>query len=243
MGEAKLYTFSISPPGNAAKLMLEHKGIAFREVLVPPGVHPLALHAFGFRGSTVPALKIDGRKVQGSLAISRALDEIKPDPPLFPADPALREKVELAERWGDEFQDLPRIVMRWSLLKHRPSVEWLMRTGWPWAPAPAIGARLSKPLSAYWARRSGATDQRARDTVAALPAALDHVDALIAEGVIGGEQPNAADFQIATNVRACLAAPTLRGAIEGRPCAAWASRLMPEYPGEPMPILLPSDQA
>ena len=35
----------------------------------------------------------------------------------------------------------------------------------------------------------------------ALPAQLDRVDALLAEGVIGGERPNAADFQVAPSVR------------------------------------------
>ena len=38
--------------------------------------------AAGFQGGTVPALKLDGRRVQGSLA--RALDELIPERPLFP---------------------------------------------------------------------------------------------------------------------------------------------------------------
>lgn len=240
MEKAKLYSFSFSPPVNTVKLMLDHKGIGYRVVTVPPGVHPLGLRAAGFSGGTVPALKIGGRKVQGSLEIARALDEVRPAPPLYPADPALREKVEEAERWGEDFQNLPRIVFRWSLVNHRPTVEWLMRTEWSWAPAPRIGARLSKPLSAYWARRSGATEQRVRETQAALPAALDRVDALIAEGVIGGELRNAADFQIAPSVRVCLAAPAVRGEVEGRPCDGWARRLLPLFPGEPIPMLLPT---
>lgn len=240
MEKARLYSFSFSPPVNTVKLMLDHKGIGYRVVTVPPGVHPLGLRAGGFSGGTVPALKIGGRKVQGSLEISRVLDQIRPAPPLFPDDPELREKVEAAERWGEEFQDLPRIVFRWSLHKNLPTVEWLMRTELPWAPAPRLGARLSKPLSAYWARRSGATEQRVRETQAALPAALDHVDALIADQVIGGELLNAADFQIAPTVRVCLAAPAISGAVEGRPCESWARRLLPRFPGEPIPLLLPA---
>ena len=43
-----------------------------------------------------------------------------------------------------------------------------------------------------------------RACLEALPAQLDRVDALLAEGVIGGERPNAADFQIAPSVRLML---------------------------------------
>ena len=47
--------------------------------------HPIA--AAAVRRRTVPALRIDGEKVQGSRAIMRRLDELVPEPPLFPSDP------------------------------------------------------------------------------------------------------------------------------------------------------------
>jgi glutathione S-transferase len=50
-----------------------------------------------FPGITVPALKLDGERVQGSLEIGRELDRIRPEPPLYPADPEKRAKVEEAE--------------------------------------------------------------------------------------------------------------------------------------------------
>ena len=43
-----------------------------------------------------------------------------------------------------------------------------------------------------------------------MPGQIDHVDELIAAGVIGTEQPNAADFQIATSLRVLLNFPQLR---------------------------------
>jgi glutathione S-transferase len=42
----------------------------------------------------VPALKLNGTKIQGSREIARELDHIQPDPPLYPADPEKRGKVE-----------------------------------------------------------------------------------------------------------------------------------------------------
>ena len=84
---AKLYSMSLSHPSQAARLMLERKGIEHRVVELLPGFHPPQLRAAGFRGGTVPALKLDGRRIQGSLRISRALEQARPDvAPLFPAD-------------------------------------------------------------------------------------------------------------------------------------------------------------
>src|SRR3954471_14684879 len=83
---AKLYAIAVSHPSHAAKAMLDYKRIEHEVVNFPPLSQPIALRAVGFRGRTVPALAIEGRKVQGTLAISRALEELKPDPPLFPAD-------------------------------------------------------------------------------------------------------------------------------------------------------------
>lgn len=240
MTRAKLYSFGISHPVCAAKLMLDYKGVDYDVVQVIPGFHPQMLRVHGFKGRTVPALKIGGRSAQGTTAISLLLDEAQPDPPLFPAEPRARARVEEAERWGsEEFQDLPRMCFRWSLNNNVDTVEWLIRNEVGWLPLKRLNAHLNKPVSAHWARRSGATDDQVRSSVAALPAALDRVDELIAEAVIGGPQPNAADFQLAATVRVCLASPTVRPTLEGRPCADLAYRLMPDYPGEPIPLELP----
>lgn len=243
MARAKLYAFGISHPVCTARLMLDFKGIDYTVVPVIPGFHPQMLRLHGFRGRTVPAVKIDGRRAQGTLEISRLLDDVEPDPPLFPDDPEQRARVEAAEHWGSEiFQELPRMCFRWSLNNDIDTVEWLIRNEVGWIPAKRLNARLNKPVSAHWARRSGADDDAVRRSMAELPRALDHVDELIANGTIGGETPNAADFQIAPTVRVCLAAPLVKPEVEGRPCADLAYRLMPEYPGEPIPLTLPDTQ-
>ena len=57
---ATLYTLSLSPPGHAARLALERKGVPHRAVNLMPGMHPVLVRALGFRGRTVPALRLDG---------------------------------------------------------------------------------------------------------------------------------------------------------------------------------------
>ena len=69
---ATLYSLSLSHPSLAVRGMLRRKGIPHRVVQLVPGFHPVALRGLGFPGTTVPALVVDGRRIQGSREISRA---------------------------------------------------------------------------------------------------------------------------------------------------------------------------
>ena len=67
-----------------------------------------------------------------------------------------------------------------------------------------------------WAKHlNHATDEAIERDLKALPGLLDHVDELIVVGVIGGDEPNAADFQIATSVRLLMTFDDLRPAPRG----------------------------
>jgi glutathione S-transferase len=222
-----LYGTPPSPPSHSARLMLEHKGLEHRIVWLLPGLWPALLRTRGFRGGTVPAMKIDGRRLQGSRVISRALEEAKPDPPLFPADPERRREVEDAERWGDEIlQDVPRRIVRWISV-HRPESR-VMIAREVGVPLPRFAAWINAPSARHLARKVDA-DGQIEHAIAQLPEVLGHVDELISSGVIGGEQPNAADFQIATSVRAVLTVEDLRPVTERRPAADLAMRFLPEF--------------
>jgi glutathione S-transferase len=233
----KLYGTKPSPPAHSARLMLDFKGLDHKDIWLLPGLHPFLVRSRGFRGSTVPAMRIDGRKVQRSTKISRALEELSPDPPLFP--PERRAEVEEAERWGDEvLQDVPRRIVRW-LAVHRPEVRVLIARD-VGIPLPRFAAWINAPAARYVANKVDA-DATIGEAVAQVPEVFDHVDDLIARGVIGGEQPNAADFQIVTSLRALLAVQDLRPAYEGRPATDWALRLIPEFGADFPAGLLPAD--
>jgi glutathione S-transferase len=53
--------------------MLDLKGIDYELVNVLPGNQRVHMRLAGFREGTVPGLKIDGRKIQGSTNIAREL--------------------------------------------------------------------------------------------------------------------------------------------------------------------------
>jgi glutathione S-transferase len=236
---AKLYSVKVSHPSVAAHLMLERKRIDHRVLQIQPGLHSLVVRLAGFTGGTVPALVIDGDRVQGSLAISRALDEQHPEPALFPGDPDRRRAVEEAEAWGEsELQPVPRRMYRWGLVRNRELRRRLVEASG--MPAPGITSVLNAPLARMFAAMIGADDEAVRRDLAELPAKLDRVDTLIEDGVIGNADQNAADFQIAPTVRVLLSFEDLRPAIEGRPAAELALRLVPQWPDE-VPAFLPRE--
>ena len=230
---ARIYVTPLSNPSKAVAAMAAHKRLPHRVVSLPSGLHPFLVRAAGFPGKTVPALELaDGRKVQGSLAISRALDEIE-GPPLFPRDPAARRAVQEAEQWGhDNLQPLARRMFRWAVVRDVSLHRWVVGEVAA-LPAPALVALLTKPIVRQLAADAGSQDELVREDVRRLPSLLDRVDDLIAAGTIGAPMPNAADFQILASVRVLLEFKAL-GDLEGRRSARCARRLFPDWEG-PIP--------
>lgn len=232
-----LYVIPGSHPSRAAELMLRHKGIDFKRRDLITSFHKPFLRARGFPHATVPALRDDGRRVQGSTDISRYLDEVRPDPPLFPADPERRRRVEEAERWGnDELQPVPRRISWWALRRDKSTVRDFLegyRLGLP----TAVAAKTAGPLIWLSSKYNHSTDENVQSDLARLPALLDEVDRLADEGVIGGDPPNAADFQIATSLRLLMNFDQLEPLVEAHPRAAeLARRILPHVPGRIPPV-------
>jgi glutathione S-transferase len=227
--KARLYVLTASHPCIAAELMLRHKGLEYRRVELPLIVSRVILRAMRFPRKTVPAMRLGHRLVQGSRAISRALEELRPDPPLFPRESSARERVEEAERWGEELQDAARRIEVWGLGRDRSGVEVQLRASTFPIP-PRLGARVAGPVLWRYRRLIGATEDAVRRDIAVLPAMLDRIDRLIEDGVIDADDPNAAAFQIAPSVRLLMTMEDLRPAIESRPAGSLAMRLVPTYP-------------
>ena len=237
---ARLYVIPASHPAITAELMLEHKGIPYKRRDLLPVISKGALRAVGFPGVTVPALKIDGTKVQGSRQIARELERLRPEPPLFPVDPERRTAVEEAERFGDEELQHPiRQILWWGMKKNRAPLRSYSEGAKIGMPI-GLAVKTAAPIVALSARFNEAGDENVKRDLAALPGLLDKVDAYIAAGTIGGEQLNAADFQIATSIGLALTLDDLKPAIAGRPAGELANRVVPNYPGQ-MPPVLPAE--
>ena len=235
--DVRLYTIPGSHPGMSARLMLEHKGIPYPRTDLMPVVSKAALKALRFDGVTVPAIKVDGQRFQGSRQIARELDRLVPEPPLFPADPEQRAAAEEAERFGDEELQHPvRQILWWALRKDSAPLRSYSEGARIGVPI-GLAVRTAAPIVALSARFNEADDENVRRDLAALPGLLDRVDGWIEAGVLGGAELGAADFQIAPSVRLAMTLEDLRPLIEERPAGKLAMRVVPDYPGKAPPVL------
>src|SRR4051794_11936731 len=113
----ELFCVAASHPVMAAELMLRHKGIRYRKRELPIGWARGILRLRGFPDKTVPALLVDGQRIQGTRVISRWLDGAMAGPPLFPRDAGRRAQVEAAEAFGEQLQNAARRIELWGLAR------------------------------------------------------------------------------------------------------------------------------
>jgi len=236
----KLYVVPASHPCAAVEVALRRKGLAYERVDLIPVLHILIQRA-RFGQGTVPGLAADGQRVVGSRQIMRMLDVLAPEPPLYPAEATARARVEAAEAWGDDVLQALTRRLAWAHLRRDPAAMTSYAEGSD-LPLPDWMARASAGLVArteILIHHAG--DDAARADLAALPGLLEHADALIADGVIGGPEPNAADLQIASSVALLATFGDLGPLLDERPCAQLARRLFPDTPGHVPAGALPAD--
>jgi glutathione S-transferase len=223
----KLHVLPPSHPCMAARKALELKGLDYELVEFAPGPHVEQMTAiYGEGNATVPGMQVGEEPVHTSSAIFRKLEELAPDPPLFP--PENSDAVHEAERWGDEaLQDLGR-HLPWGALYFRPEALGTFGGAGPLDPAGTDFA--IRVIRATW-KYHGLTAEIIASDLEGMPAKIDRVDSLIAAGTIGGDVPNAADLQIASTIRILLVVADLHPLLAGRPCEELAHRLFPDYAG------------
>jgi glutathione S-transferase len=228
---ARLTGIPASHPCLAVQLMLQYKGIAYIRRDLPNQVHKLVLPLLGYSERTVPVLRLDGRRLQGSTLIARVLEELVPEPALFPSDPIERRQVEELEAWADiDLQDTVRTLAQWAAKRDSAALGPIaVASDIPLSPRLLAAAMpVFAPLVLATIRISR---DRARRALEKLPASLDRIDAAIGEGVVGGEIPNVADFQLATCVRLATLIDELQPLLDNRPATTLAHRIAPVYPG------------
>ena len=228
MPEIVLHALPPSHPCMTAEAALELKGLAYERIDFTPGEHVAKMaELYGEGNTTVPGVLIDGEPVHGSRRILARLEQLAPEPPLYPGDKA--DVVREAERWGDEeLQDLGR-RLPWGALHFRPEALGTFGGAGPLDPAGTdFAIRMGRATWKY----HGISAQRLADDLKALPAKLDHVDELVEAGTIGGETPNAADLQIGATIRVLLTVGDLEPLLTDRPAEELARRWFADYPGE-----------
>src|SRR3954447_14207065 len=103
-----LHALPPSHPCMTVDAALRLKGLEFERIDLAPGTHNEEMEKlYGEGQRTVPGLLVDDEPVHGSREILARLEQLAPEPALFPEPNA--DAVREAERWGDdELQDLGR---------------------------------------------------------------------------------------------------------------------------------------
>jgi glutathione S-transferase len=239
---AKLYVVHGSHPCATVQRALDMKAVPYKVVELLPPMHA-ALQRLRFGTRTVPGLTLDsGEKISGSRAILRRLEELAPEPPLFPADPDARAEMDRAEEWGDEvWQPMARRLL-WKTFAKAPGAMVSYQDGsrLPRLPAPAVRA-LAPFVVPVERRLNAAREDSVRADLISLPGHLDRIDGWLADGVLGGEAVNAADLQIATTSRLMLTIGDVRPFFAGRPAEAHAMGLFGEWAGSTPAGVFPAE--
>ncbi len=230
----KIYRVPASHPCQAVIRGAELKGIEHKVVDLAPLTQPLVATAL-FGSRTVPAMKIIGgpngtEKAQTTIKCLRALESLQPDPPFYPAGSGARERVIAAEAWGaGELQDLSRRII-WVALAAKPDGLLSFDSNLPLPDA------MTKPLgpAVIWGERklNNASDDQVRGDLELFPKLVDEIDDYIAAGVIGNEQPNAADLTILSNLWLLRSIADLRPFIDSRPAGRKTREVFGEAPGD-----------
>jgi glutathione S-transferase len=177
------------------------------------------------RLGTVPALLLEGQRIQTNRLIARHLERVHPDPPLFPAETGRREVVEEAERWSDE--ELQMTARR--LLLATPIEELRERGG-----RGRLGPLLARSdrLRELLARRAGllfrAGAANVDELLGSVPPLLDKVDGWVEAGDLCGAELTVADFSIAPSLALLSYRPDLAADLASRPAGRLMDRVLPE---------------
>jgi glutathione S-transferase len=225
--EITLHGLPPSHPSLAAEVALRLKRVEFERVEMEMGRHNEQMEAiYGAGKGTVPGIVVDGEPVHGSRPIFARLDEIAPEPALYPEP--IADAVHEADRWGDEeLQDLGR-RLPWGALHFRPEALGTFGGGAVLDPAGTdFAIRFARATWKY----HGISAERLAEDLAGLPAKFDRIEELAGAGVIGGETANAADLQIGSTIRVLMTIGDLEPLLAGGAGERIARRWFPDYPG------------
>lgn len=120
MARVRLWHFCVSHYNEKVRWALDYKQWAHSRMALIPGFHiPVARWVSG--QNMLPILKIGGRVLAGSNHILAEIERLRPDPPLFPADPEARQRALTIQAYFDE-QVAPELRrLFWSTYLHHPS--------------------------------------------------------------------------------------------------------------------------
>ena len=199
-----LWHIPVSHYSEKARGALAHKGIEHDRKSPIPGAH-LAYALWLTRGKhkTFPVLRLDGRNIGDSTAIIAALEDRRPERPLYPEDPADRRRaLELEDFFDEELGPQIRLLVWHVLRTDRARMEEL---GYTMMPPSLRDNRFARAASARFGstwvqmRFRVTSDERAEAAKAKVLAAVDRLEAELDGGeFLVGDAFSVADLTAAS---------------------------------------------
>lgn len=231
-----LHVVPFSHPCLAVTAALDRAGLEYETVTFKIGEQGDDIEAiYGDGRRTVPAMLVDDEPVHGTIPIFERIDELAAETELYPE--AVAAAIREAERGLAEDVQTAARVLTFGALQFRPEAMGTFAGAGPLDPAGTDFA--IRMVRGAW-RYIGITAERLAAELAKLPESIAIADELVADGVLGGEEPTAADYQIGSSLQLLLAIGDVRPLIEGHPCAALAHELFEPNPADIPPGAFPA---
>jgi glutathione S-transferase len=205
--DIELLQFPYSHYNEKARWALDLKRVPHRRRNLLPGPHMLTIRRLTGQ-SQVPVVCFGERPVHGSARILDELERLFPEPPLYPADPALRKRALEIQTWFDAGIGPPVRRAVFATLLGEPGYVCAMFTSGRSGPVRA-GYRATFPLVKGAMKKSmGITDASIAAALAATRQALDFVAREAGpEGQLVGDRFTVADLTAAALLAPCANPP------------------------------------
>jgi glutathione S-transferase len=122
-----LYRIPFSTNVERVALALAHKSLDVESVWIDPNDRSEVERVSG--QPLVPVLEHDGSVVVDSMEIVAYLEELQPDPPLYPADPARRAELEIFIEWFNRVWKRPPNAIAAELAQAEPERRKILELG------------------------------------------------------------------------------------------------------------------
>ncbi len=222
-----LWHIPVSHYSEKVRWALELKDVDHeRRAPLPPSHMAIALWLTRGSEKTFPILSIDGRQVGDSTAIIGALEELYPEFPLYPTDPAEREHaLELEDYFDESLGPQIRLLAWHELSKDHERMENFAAGTLP-KPFGAAKGLARRGASAYVGLRFGVhDDERANQARRRVLAALDRLETeLGGRGYLVGDSLTVADLTAASLFYPLVLPPEAPRAISDPPVGFEAFR-------------------
>jgi glutathione S-transferase len=203
----RLIHFRVSHYNEKVRWALDYKRWPHLRRDLVPGWHALAARRLSGQTS-LPILEIDGRVLVDSTAIIAEIERLRPEPPLYPADPTDRARALALEDYFDEevAPDLRRLF--WSCYLHRPADCARMATDGRGTFARLTWRALFPFARPLFRRQIGTDPGRVANARARLAGFFDRLESEVRpSGYLAGEAFSIADLAVAAVMTALIRPP------------------------------------